>query len=122
MKYGYDLGIAIADDLVKIDQEWYVVVADPDDTSKTGNWDGNYILRRVGLVPTGNGGFTIGMPCGKSSVKIISAEEASSIELDAYADMCCNLPGSPTLTHYTRFSDHFRDDMMFKAGGRKVIL
>lgn len=118
----YKLCVAIADDLVKIDQEWYVVLLDPDDTGTNDEWNGNYILRKVGLIPAGNGNWRIGMLCGKSNLKVISMDAAELLELDAYVDMCCTLSGTPLLGNYVDQSTHFRDDMMFKAGGRKVIL
>lgn len=116
----YNLSVAIADDLVKINQEWYVVVADPCDTSSTGDWDSNYVLRKVGLMPDGNGTFVVGMTCGSSDCKIISAADADDIKLDDYVDMCCQLPGGPSLNHYMKHSDSFKDDMHFIGEGKRL--
>lgn len=121
MKKTYTLGIAIADDLVKIDQEWYIVLLDPDDTSTDDEWSGNYILRKVGLLPAGNGNWVVGMLCGKSNLKVVPVTEADSIELDCYVDMCCTLPGTPLLGNYLNQSYDFKEDMLFEAKGKVLI-
>lgn len=117
----YKLCVAIADDLVKIDQEWYVVLLDPDDTGSGENWDGDYVLRKVGLIPAGNGNWMVGMLCGKSNLKVVSMDDAEDLELDCYVDMCCSLPGTPLLGNYLNHSADFRDDILFEAKGKVLV-
>lgn len=118
--YNYNLDVAITDDLVKINQEWYVVVADPYDTGKPGDWDGVYVLRKVGLMPDDCGAFVVGMTCGSSDCKVIPAADAEDIKLDDYVDMCCALPSGPSLIHYMKHSDSFKDDMHFIGEGKRL--
>lgn len=120
-QYKYNLAVAITDDLVKINDKWYLVLLDPEDTGRNDEWNGSYTLREVSVIPAGNGNWVVGMLCGKDHLRTISVEEADHIKLDNYVDMCCTLPGTPLLGHYLNESYDFKEDMLSEAKGKVLI-